>query len=176
MLCQKTIRNSFSYEQQRQEQESTFIKHCFYQSKRASWRKEEKTEKIHLRCPTVLYRSKWTFLKTLIMAKSRSYCKFPIRTRFGTEAELHQKRLFFDGPKNWPRRGPAESKLVVIRRPLPVASLSVRVRCLPNSCRSPYWGSVAFPKPQAENAPSAHARPSAAVCLTFIKVITTLTF
>ena len=41
---QKTGRNAFSYEQQRQEQESTFIKNCFYQSKRASGRKEEKTK------------------------------------------------------------------------------------------------------------------------------------
>ena len=53
------------------------------------------------------------------MTKSRSYCKFPIRTRFGTEAEFHQKRLFFDGPKNRPRRGPAESKLVVIIKNYP---------------------------------------------------------
>ena len=53
------------------------------------------------------------------MTKSRSYCKFPIRTRFGTEAEFHQTRLFLGVQKNRPRRGPAEYEPIVLIKNYP---------------------------------------------------------
>ena len=67
----------------------------FYQSKRRSGRKEEKTEKARRRDALVNNGTKSSFSKRRQTAKSRSYCKFPIRMCFGCEPDLHQNRPIF---------------------------------------------------------------------------------
>ena len=78
-----------------------------------SGRKEEKTEKSRRRDPIVNNGTKSSFLKLRQTAKSRSYCKLPIRMRFGCEPYWHQNRPIFLVVKIRPRPGPAECELTL---------------------------------------------------------------